>query len=161
MNDTGSATEPSGNRTEDQRHEGQQGADGHDRGGGVCGLGSDALRLIHGLMVLLLHLRDLLLRLIERDATRSCERLGRLSARLVGTGLVTGYQRANGVRRGGVQRFRIVTARTHLVLDRIQRICLGDDRSRGLRHRLPQTAEALVMPLKAPPTMPPTAVDKR
>ena len=122
MNDAGSATQPSGNRTEDQRHEGQQGADGHDRGGGVRGLGSDALRLVDCLMVPLLHLRDLLLRLIERDATRRCERLGRLSARLVGAGFVPGYQGANGVRRGGVQGFRIVAARPNLVLDRIQRI---------------------------------------
>ena len=138
MNDAGSATQPSGNGTEDQRHEGEKGAHGHDRGGGVCGFSRDALRLIDRLMVLLFHLRDLLLRLIEGDATRSCERLGRLSARLVGTGFVTGYQRANGVRRGGIEGFRIVAARTYLVLDRIQRICLGYDRSRGLRHGLPQ-----------------------
>ena len=55
MHDAGSATQPSGNRTEEQRHEGQQGADGHDRGGGVCGLGSDLLRLFDCLMVLLLY----------------------------------------------------------------------------------------------------------
>jgi hypothetical protein len=66
MNDAGPATKPSGNRAEDQRHEGQQGAGRHDRGGRVCGLGSDALRLIDCLMVLLFHLRDRLLRLLGR-----------------------------------------------------------------------------------------------
>ena len=77
---------------------------------------------------------------IERDAPRSSERLGGLSAGLVGVGLVPSHQSANGVRRSCVQGFRVVTAGTHLVLDRIQRIGLGDDRSRGLRDGLPQTA---------------------
>ena len=45
------------------------------------------------LVVLRLHLRDLLLRLIERDAAGGCKRLGRLSARFLGVGLVTGHQR--------------------------------------------------------------------
>ena len=138
MHDARSAAQPTGNRAEDQRHEGQQGAEGHDRCGGVRGLSRNALRLIDRLMVLLLHLRDLLLRLIERDATRVSERLSCLPSGLVGTGLVTGHQSANGIRRGGVQRLRIVAARTYLVLDRIERIGLCDDRSSRL---LPPSAQ--------------------
>ena len=58
-------TEPSRDGTEYQRYKGQQCADGHDRGGGIGGLSSHPLRLVDGLVVLRLHLRDLLLRLIE------------------------------------------------------------------------------------------------
>ena len=72
MYDARSTAQPSGDRTEDQRHEGQQGADGHDGGGGIRGLGGDLLRPIDCLMVLILHLRDLLLRLIQRDAPCGC-----------------------------------------------------------------------------------------
>ena len=120
-----------------------------------------ALRLIDGLMVLFLHLRDLLLGLIKGNAASGGKRLGRLSARFLGAGFVPGHQGSDGVRRCGVQRFRIVAAGPNLVLDRIQRVRLGDDRSRGLRHRLPKPPRAPATPLKAPPTIPPTAVDKR
>jgi hypothetical protein len=94
-------------------------------------------------MVPRLHLRDLLLRLIERDTPRGCKRLGGLSASVVGAGLIPGDQNAKGVRGDRVQRLRAVAAGPDLVLDRIERIALGDDRSRGL----PAPPTALVMPL--------------
>ena len=53
---------------------------------------------------------------------RGGKRLRRLLARLVRRRLVTGHERANRVCRGGVQRFRVVTARSNLALDRVERV---------------------------------------
>ena len=119
------------------------------------------LRLFYCLMVLLLDLRDLLLRLIEGDATRrpeqcaACPRASSApasspvtSARMA---FVAAVFRASGSFPLARTWFSIASSgfvSTMIGAAVCATVC-------------PRPPTALVMPLKAPPTNPPTAVDKR
>ena len=94
MNNAGASAQPAGNRTQNKRHEGEDGSGRDTRGRCIGRLGRPLLDPIDRLLISLLDLGYLFVRFLDRDATGIGKGLCRLLAGFVATFLVTRHQGA-------------------------------------------------------------------